>query len=268
MNHQKTAPKTFQTINILALVLVLVMNILSTVLPINGRSVQEISDALPSYFTPAGYTFSIWGLIYTALLAFTIYQALPAQRERPFLAQIGWLFMASSVANSLWLVAWHYEQFLLSLILIVGVLVTLIAIYRRLGIGRYQPDVSTAEKLLVQVPFSLYLGWLTVATIANTASVLNYWGWDGFGVAQPTWSAVMMGVAVVVAGGVLVNRRSLAYAGVLIWALFGIRAAYPEVAVVANTAVLAAVLILGLALLGYWRTQPAPPRLDGVNFQA
>ena len=256
MKSTLTAPKTLQTINIIALVLVIVMNILSTALPFNGRTVQEISDDLPSYFTPAGYTFSIWGLIYTALLAFTIYQALPAQRERPFLSQIGWWFAASRVANSMWLLAWHYEAYLLSLILMAAILVTLILIYVRLGIGRAQPSLPTAEKLLIHAPFSLYLGWITVAAVANTASVLNYWGWDGFGLEQPLWSAVMMSVAVIVAGGVLFSRRNLAYAGVLIWALFGIRAAFPAVPVVANTAVIAATLILALALVGYWRTQP------------
>lgn len=105
------------------------------------------------------------------------------------------------------------------------------------------------------VSFSLYLGWITVATIANTASVLNHFGWGGWGIAEPIWSVIMIGAAVIVAGMLLFNRRNLAYAGVLVWALFGIRAAYPTVAVVANTAVIAAILILILALVGYWRTR-------------
>lgn len=99
-----------------------------------------------------------------------------------------------------------------------------------------------------------------MATIANIASVTAYLGWDGFGIDGQVWSAVMMLVAVVVAGALLFNRRNLAYAGVLVWALFGIRAAYTDVALIANTAVVAAVLITLLALVGYWRTrQPAAP---------
>ncbi len=258
MNTKINSLKTLQIVNIIAVVAVIVMNILSSALPLNGRSVESISDALPSYFTPAGYTFAIWGLIYSALLGFGIYQALPAQRERPFLAKIGWLFALSTVFNIAWLFSWHYGVYLLSILFMVGLLVTLIAIYLRLNIGRRDASLTMADKLLYQAPFSLYLGWITVATIANIASVTNYWGWNGLGIAQPIWSAIMMSVAVVVAGVLLINRRNLAYAGVLVWALFGIRAAYPDVAIVANTAVIAAGSVLVLALLGYWRTRRQP----------
>lgn len=257
MNNAKIAPKSLQILNIGAFIAVLTVNALSNALPLNGRTAGEISDALPSAFTPAGYTFSIWGLIYLALLGFTIYQALPGQRQRPFLAQIGWLFAASSAANIAWLFAWHYGAYALSVPLMVALLLSLIAIYHRLNVGTPSPAASRADRLLVHVPFSLYLGWITVATIANIASVANYLGWNGFGIAEATWSAVMMGVAVVVATLLLANRRNLAYAGVLIWALFGIRAAYPAVALIANTAVVAAALIAAAAIAGYVRTRPA-----------
>lgn len=262
MTKQNNPYLPLQILNIFALIAVVVMNILSTALPINNRSVQEISDALPSYFTPAGYTFAIWGVIYSALIAFTVYQALPAGGKRPFLRQISWLFAASSAANIGWLLSWHYGAYALSIFFMVALLLVLITIYQRLHIGYRNPALPLRDKLLVQTPFSLYLGWITVATIANVASVTNYWGWDGSGLPEPLWSAIMMGVATVVAGLLLFNRRNLAYAGVLVWALFGIRAAYPDVPVVANTAVVAAALILFFALLGYWRTrqQPRQPR--------
>ena len=137
----------------------------------------------------------------------------------------------------------------------ISLLVTLITVYVRLNIGRVNPALSLADKLLVQFPFSIYLGWITVATIANVASVANHLGWNGFGIAEPTWATIMMLVAVVVAGLLLFNRRNVAYAGVLVWALFGIRTAQADVAVVANTAVVAATLISVLALVGYWRTR-------------
>jgi translocator protein len=257
MNRQKYHSKTLQFVNILALALALTVNVLSNVLPLNGRTAGEISDALPSFFTPAGYTFSIWGLIYLALLGFTVYQALPAQRDNRLIGRIGWGFAVSSVANAAWLFAWHYGYYVLSVAIMAVLLVTLIVVYRRLAIGQRNPSLSLADKLLVQFPFSIYLGWITVATIANVASVTNYLAWDGFGIAEPVWSAVMMGVAVVVAGLLLFNRRNISYAGVLVWALFGIRAAYPDVAVVANTAVIAAVLVAIFALVGYWRTGEA-----------
>ena len=255
MNTTKSNLKSLQIVNIVAVIAVIVMNILSSALPLNGRSVESISDALPSYFTPAGYTFAIWGLIYSALLGFGMYQALPAQRERPFLNKIGWLFAVSTVFNIAWLFSWHYGVYALSILFMAGLLVTLIAIYLRLNIGRRDASLTTADKLLYQAPFSLYLGWITVATIANISSVVNYWGWNGFGIDQPIWSAMMMSVAVIVSGVLLINRRNLAYAGVLVWALFGIRSAYATVPMVANTAVIAAALVVALALLGDWRTR-------------
>lgn len=257
MNTKKHTLKPVHVVNILAFIAVLVVNFLSNALPINGMTAQEISDALPSYFTPAGFTFSIWGVIYLALFGFIIYQALPAQRERPFQREIGWLFVLSSILNIGWLFSWHYGVYLLSVVLMVSLLATLIAIYLRLNIGRPNPTLPTAEKLLVQAPFSLYLGWITVATIANISSYLVYLSWDGFGIAGQTWSAIMISVAVIVAGVLLVNRRNLAYAGVLVWALFGIRAAFTDTAVIANTALIAAVMIAALALVGYYRTRPS-----------
>lgn len=268
MNTKNTPSITLQIVNIIAVVVVIVMNILSSALPLNGRSVESISDALPSYFTPTGYTFAIWGLIYTALLGFGIYQALPSQRERPFLAKIGWLFALSTVFNVAWLFSWHYGVYLLSIVFMVALLGTLITLYLRLNIGHRDAVLTTADKLLYQAPFSLYLGWITVATIANVSSVTAYWGWNGFGIAGPLWSAIMMMVAVVVAGVLLFNRRNLAYAGVLVWALFGIRAAYPAVPVIANTAFVAAALVIILALIGYWRTRTMEPASPEPQTQA
>jgi benzodiazapine receptor len=259
MNTKNMNPITLQIVNIAAFIIVVAMNVLSNALPLNGRTAGEISDALPSYFTPAGYTFSIWSVIYLFLLGFTIYQALPSQRERPFLKQIGWLFAGTTVLNVIWLFSWHYGFYAISVIFMVALLVTLIAIYLKLNIGRRNPDLTMADKLLYQAPFSLYLGWITVATIANIASVSAYLGWNGFGIEGQIWSAIMMMVAVVVAGVLLFNRRNLAYAGVLVWALFGIRAAYPDVPIIANTATVAAGLIVILALIGYWRTRDMEP---------
>jgi benzodiazapine receptor len=254
MNQLKQRFTFLQLANVVAFVAVLTVNILSNALPLNGRTAEQVSDALPSYFTPAGYTFAIWGLIYLGLLGFIIYQALPAQRHQPFMSQVGWLFVLSSALNAAWLFSWHYGFYLLSVGIMLALLVTLAVIYQRLRIGRPRPEVTLPERLLVQTPFSLYLGWITVATIANIASVSAYLGFDGFGIAGPVWSAIMMSVAVVVAGILLFNRRNLAYAAVLVWALFGIRAAYPGIPVISTTAIVAAGLIIVLALVGYVRT--------------
>ncbi len=262
MLTRNSGPKILVIANLLAYAAVLTVNILSNALPLNGRSAEEISDALPSFFTPAGYTFSIWGLIYLGLLGFVVYQALP--KKQGMAGQIGWLFVASSVVNIAWLFSWHYGFYAVSVLMMISLLLILIAIYRRLDSGRANPALTAVDNLVIRVPFSLYLGWISVATIANIASVVAYWGWNGFGLAGQVWSAIMMLVASAVAGLLLFNRRDFAYGGVLVWALFGIRAAYPNEAVISNTALVAAGLIILFALIGYWRTNhketPIPPQ--------
>lgn len=259
MNTKSSIPAYLPLVNALAFVGVFTMNVLSNLLPFNGRTVGEISDLLTSYITPAGYTFSIWGLIYLSLLGYVVYQLLPNKRQAPFQAKIGWFFVASSIFNSGWLLAWHYGYYGLSIVLMVSLLISLIAIFRRLRIGRANPQRPWQTRLFVEFPFSIYLGWITVATIVNVASVVNFWGWDGFGIAEPVWSAIMIATAVLVAAWVLYNRMAISYAGVLIWALFGIRAAYPDVAVVANSTVAAAILIAAIALFGAWRSRQQQP---------
>jgi len=138
-----------------------------------------------------------------------------------------------------------------------SLLISLIAIYTRLKIGLPGQSVSKMDLAFVHTPFSLYLGWITVATIANIASVSADLGWDGFGIAGPTWSAIMMAVAVVVAGVLLFNRRDFAYAGVLIWALFGIRSGQSAEPLLVTVSLVAAVLIGILAFVGYFRFRKA-----------
>jgi hypothetical protein len=252
-----------QILNVTTLILTLAVNWLANALPINGISTAEISDNLPSYFTPAGYAFAIWGLIYLALIGFAIYQALPGQRANPHARRVGYLFALSGLINSAWILAWHYGtwQYGLSIILMLSLLVTLIAIYVRLGIGRPETghaDRSTADKLLIHFPFSIYLGWITVATIANIASVINYWGWNGWGISEPVWSAIMMVTAVAIAALLLFNRANLPYAGVLAWSFVAIYVNYSDIGVIAMTAVGAAVAVIGMGLLGWYRVHWRP----------
>ncbi|NIV43810.1 tryptophan-rich sensory protein, partial [Candidatus Bathyarchaeota archaeon] len=155
---------------------------------LNGKTSGEISDFYPTLITPAGYTFSIWGLIYVLLLAFVIYQAMPTNRDKSFLGRISFLFALSTIFNIVWLVLWHYEFLAPSVILMFGLLATLIAIYLRLDIGK--GNVSITERIAVHVPFSVYLGWITIATIANVAVVLTAVDWDTGGIDLVSWAAL------------------------------------------------------------------------------
>jgi benzodiazapine receptor len=235
---------------VLAVIATVVLNGLANALPLNGQTTGEISDRFQVYFVPAGYVFSIWGLIYLALGAYAVYQALPGQRENPRLRRIGYLFVLSCIANVAWLFLWHYEQFTGTVIAMLGLLLSLIAIYLRLGIGRTQ--VSPAERWLVRVPFSIYLGWITVATIANVTSLLDYLNWGGWGIQPAVWAVIMLAVGTAIASAVGLTRGDAAYMLVIVWAFAGIavkHAATPLVATAAWATTGAVVVMLVVSVL-------------------
>lgn len=248
-----------QFVVVVSTVAVIVMNILANTLPLNGLNTGEISDRFDVYFVPAGYVFSIWGLIYIGLIAYTVYQALPSQRENPALRKIGYWYVLSCAANITWLFLWHYEVFNLTLLPMLALLASLIVIYLRLGIGTR--EVSPAERWSVHATFSLYLGWITVATIANATQLLDYLGWGGWGISEETWLVVMLAATVLITTAVLYTRRDLIYALVIIWAVVGVAVRYPQVPAVMlaawAAAGLLAVLVLAAVLLP--RRSPRTP---------
>lgn len=209
----------------------IVVNVLANALPINGLNTGEISDRFQVYFVPAGYVFSIWGVIYLGLIAFAVFQALPSQRENLRLEATGWWIVLAGVANSAWIFLWHYEQFPLTLIAMLALLAALIVTYLRLGIGR--GAVSAAETWAARVPFSVYLGWITVATVANVTSLLDYLKWDRFGLAPEVWMGIVLVAVLVIAVLMNITRRDVAYALVILWALAGISVKQAAVAAVA-----------------------------------
>lgn len=237
-----------QFINIVALVFTLVTNSVSEAIPLNGQTSAQIANRLPIFFVPANYVFSIWGIIYTLLIGFIVYQALPSQRENPYLRKIGYWFALTCVANGIWLVLFHYNLFALSMLTMIILLVALIVIYTRIAVG--QGTVSNATRWCIQIPFSTYLGWITVATVANAAYVLYDAQWNGFGISGEVWAAIMLVVATGITLTIIVTRRDIAYSAVLLWALVGIVIKQSAAPLVAGTAVVVAIVIL-LTLL--WR---------------
>lgn len=233
-------------INLIVAIVTIAFNGLANALPLNGQGTGEISDRFDVYFVPAGYVFSIWGLIYIGWLAFAIYQLLPAQRANPRLQRIGYLFAISGLANMAWLFLWHYEYFVLTVVVMFALLLLLIAIYLRLKIGQIRVD--PIERWCVDIPFSLYLGWITVATIANVTSVLDYLQWGGWGVSPEMWTLIMLAATVFIAAAVILTRGDVAYGLVIIWALAGIAVEHSNVSLVATAAWVAAALV-GLILL-------------------
>jgi hypothetical protein len=220
----KTNLRILQAVNILSFVAVLVVNTLASTVGINGRLTGALSDAIPNLFVPAGLTFSIWGVIYLLLLLFIIAQArglFSAGESGPEgTRRIGWLFFLSSGANVAWLLLWHYELVGLSLLAMLVLLGSLLAVYLRLGTGR--TPAGPAERWFFRVPCSVYLGWITVATIANATAFLVKAGWNGFGLPPEVWTVVVIVVAALITGAVLATRRDAGYGLVILWALVGI----------------------------------------------
>jgi hypothetical protein len=253
-----------QLINVLAVFLTIIVNILANALPLNGLNTGEISDRFRVFFVPAGYVFSIWGLIYLGLAAYAVYQALPAQREDPRLRSIDGFFVLSCLANVAWIFLWHYEYFAWTLLAMLTLLLCLIAIYLRLDIGRGK--VSGYERWLVHLPFSVYLGWITVATIANITSVLDYFKWSGWGISPIAWTVIMLAAALLIAGVVAWQRRDLAYLLVLVWAFTGIALKQADAPIVpAAAGISATVVVLFIILAGFKWKKSEHPAMSAVK---
>lgn len=240
-----------QFANLLSAILALTVNVLASALPLNGQNTGEISDRFQVYFVPAGYVFAIWGLIYIGWIAFLIFQFRPSQKESPRLRRLGYLFALSNLANAAWLFCWHYNQFGLSVLVMLVLLGLLIASYLRLDVNRV--PVSRAEYWSVDVLFSVYLGWITVATVANITDWLYLVGWDGFGIPAQTWAVIMLAVASLLGLAMALTRRDAAYLLVLVWAFVGIAVKQSPAPVVVLSAWIAAALMLALAIFSLAR---------------
>jgi hypothetical protein len=211
---------------VLVTLITIVINILANALPINGLNTGQISDTFKVYFVPAGYVFSIWGIIYIGLIAYAVYQAFPSQRENPRLQATGWWVALGGLANCAWIFLWQYEIFIWTVAAMLILLASLIVVYLRLGIGRTK--ASTGETWAVRIPFSIYLGWITVATVADISDVLWFVKWNQFGISAAAWLVVILGAVLIIAALMNFLRRDVAYALVILWALAGITVKFPQ----------------------------------------
>ena len=221
--------RVLAVLNLLALAIHISLSYATQFKLVNTKDVGQISDQYTSLFTPAGITFAIWGLIYVALIMFCIYHLIvafsaaephhPANKD---INHIGVWFILNNLGAAAWLVAWTHEQIAASLGLIFFQLVTLIIIHMRTGIHATRREL--ASRIFTQFPLSIYFGWITIATIANTAIWLSANGWDGFGLGYSaiTWTRVMIAIAVFITLLVVLTRRNVFYGLVIVWALYGI----------------------------------------------
>ncbi|MEM6647569.1 MAG: tryptophan-rich sensory protein [Bacteroidota bacterium] len=209
---------------IIAVVGIIAFNGLANALPLGGNTIGELANRFDTYFTPAPYVFSIWGIIYLGLIAFAIVQLLPSRRDDAGLDAIRLPFLVSCLANVGWLTLWHYEQFTWSVLAMLTLLGSLLTIYVRL---RERPRLHQGlYRWTVSAIFSVYLGWVTVATLANISAVLDYLGWDGSPLTPTVWAGLLCGVAVVLGAVLLVRHADALFNAVLAWAFVGLAVKY------------------------------------------
>lgn len=209
----------------LAYVLMVGVNSLANIIPLNGITTGEVSDNYSNLFAPAGLTFSIWSVIYLLLLGFVLYQwglfrndAADSEPVGELVSSVRGPFIVTCLANAAWLFAWHYDFIGVSTIFMLVLLGTLIGISNRLA----HRSFDFRNYFFLRLPFSIYFGWITIATIANVTTMLVSWGWNGFGLTEDTWTVIILIVGVLIGLATMLRNRDFAYGLVILWGYFGI----------------------------------------------
>lgn len=228
---------------VIALIGVITVNALANVLPLNNQTTGEISNRLPVLFTPAGYVFSIWSVIYLLLIFWVVGMWKKRTQNDAVYAKRSTLFIISSILNMAWIYLWHYESFLLTVVVMIGLLVTLIILY-----GTYK---VTDNLVASRLPISIYLGWISVATIANISYVLTFYQWSGWGLSNPLWAVIMMTIGTALALHIRYHHFDIAYVLVFIWAFIGIAVRNGSEELLVSTAAffLSAVMLSGILFI-------------------
>jgi hypothetical protein len=255
----------WQILNIVAYVAMIAVNGLADFLPINGQTTGQVAHQYPNLFEPAPITFSIWLLIYSLLFLFCIYEGSTLfedekkviDKKERVVEIIGYRFIVSCILNIAWILAWHYHLLLFSVIIMLGLLVTLISIFKKVHAAATY--AGRKARWFVYAPFSIYLGWISIATIANITVYLVSIEWNGWEVAEWLWACIMIILGTILGILMLLRRNNTFYALTIAWALAGIFSQQYKTAgsfnTVAITAVSASALLLLLSLFRF-RAEP------------
>lgn len=249
--------RILQVANIVAFLVMVGVNYISNTGAINGETMASISSEYENLFTPAGYAFAIWGLIYLSLGGFVTFQ-LVSSKGREAAAKIGWWFVISCGLNIVWIFAWLNHQIGLSVVIMLLLLLSLIFIIFRTRMELDDEPLSVIAFLWW--PFSFYSGWITVALIANTAAWLTATGWDGFGVSEVSWTVIMIIIAFAINLLITWTRNMREFALVGAWGLIAVGIANQgENEVIFLTAVIAAgLLVVSSGIHGYQNKEYSP----------
>ena len=208
--------KILKLTTLIAYILMVATNYLAVLLPLNGINTAEISDSYPNLFTPAGYAFSIWGLIYTLLAVYVINQFRSSNTE--LTNRINKFFIVNCLLNAAWIFAWHYNFIGISVVIMLGILYSLINISDIINTNK----LTRTERWKFDIPFRVYFGWITVATIANITIFLVSIDWNGFGIPSNIWTIIILLVGTIIGSIRALKDKSIPYALVIIWAYLAI----------------------------------------------
>jgi hypothetical protein len=244
--------------NVIAVFATIIVNALANIIPIGGNYTGDLSDKIPNLFVPTGLTFAIWGVIYVLLIFFAVYQLADLigkiKTESNYIEKISFWFILASIGNIIWIFLWHYEQVILSILPMLLLFVSLLFIYIRLQIGT--SDVSKHERYFIHLPISIYIGWITVATIANVTAVLVTLNVGGLILGEVLWTILVIIVAMIITLLVLYQKHDIGYSLVILWALLGIvikRINTHES--IATTAVICMIIIAAFAMFQLIKTK-------------
>lgn len=222
-------------LNLIALIIMVFVNYLANALPLGGKTTGAVSAEYSNVFVPAGFTFSIWGIIYLMLIIFAVLQFYEPHKQAT--EAVSWLFIVSSVLNVLWLFAWHYERLGISVMIMLLLLASLIWINMRM---------SNLPYSLIKATFGIYLGWICIATIANVSAWLVSFNWPAFGIAHETWAVIMIAAGLLISAAAVFKFSNPFIALAVVWGFIGLSAKHQQTI---PLVVWAALLSAGLLLL-------------------
>jgi hypothetical protein len=241
-----------QLTTLFAVVVAFVVNVTSNIFPLNGLSIGAISNSIfkEVLIIPANYAFVVWGPIYLGLFTLAIYQFLPYKKEDVYLRKTGYLLVIACVFQSIWVYLFLSRLFALSVVAMFGILVPLMVIYHILEIGK--KPVSQRKKLCLHIPVSIYLSWISVATVVNVACALYYSGWNGWGINNQVWTVIMLLVATTIATVMVIRYEDIAYTCVTVWALVAIAVKHSNIDLLRNLGLFLAFTLIGVTIIKSW----------------
>lgn len=243
-----------QIVTLLSVVAAFGTNIWANINPPKGLTIGAISQDIFGnvLITPASYAFAVWGLIYLGLISLAIYQVLPGQKNNSLMRKIGYKLAISSISQIIWVFCFLYRQYAASFLAMLCILLPLIGAYWSLP---FKTRITPGQRWLIRTPISIYLAWISVATVVNGAIVLESWKWNGWGISPVWWTLIMLLLAGLITHFVAIPRRDFAYGGIFVWAAMAIAIRNSDIMLISGTAIgLSLALVVLLLSFSFYGT--------------